>query len=223
MTIMAIIIFDLDDTLIAGDSDHAWGQFVVERGIVHSTDYQKANDQFFSDYQNGCLNLHAYLEFVLQPLSQHSIEQLYQWREEFIDNKIKPIVLKKAHELIKQHKNVGDLPIIITSTNRFITEPIAQLFCIEHLIATEPEIKNGRYTGRYVGTPSFQDGKVTRLQNWLNENNHSLSGSYAYSDSYNDVSLLNFVDTPVAVDPDQKLAEYAKQKGWNIISLRDNE
>jgi HAD superfamily hydrolase (TIGR01490 family) len=217
---VSLAIFDLDNTLLAGDSDYLWGQFLVDQGIVDRDDYEQANARFYEQYRAGNLDIAQFLQFALRPLADNEPEALYGWRERFIEEKIKPILLPAAHVLVEKHRNAGDILIVITATNRFVTEPIARFFGIEHLIATTPEFKDGRYTGRFVGTPCFQQGKVTRLQTWLSENDHSLQGSWFYSDSHNDLPLLSRVDNPVAVDPDEILAEIASERGWPIISLR---
>lgn len=217
---MTLAIFDLDNTLIAGDSDHAWGQFLADKGIVDAEVYRKANDQFYQDYLNGQLNMTSYLEFSLAPLAAHPMKNLLQWREQFITERIKPLMLEKAQKLISDHKRLGHFILIITATNRFVTEPIAEHLGVDHLIATDPEIINSKYTGAIAGIPSFQEGKVTRLNNWMKEQKHNLKGSYFYSDSHNDIPLLEIVDTPVAVDPDPTLASHAKKNNWKIMSLR---
>lgn len=220
---MSLAIFDLDNTLIAGDSDYLWGQYLVDNGIVDRIVYEETNARFYEDYKNGTLDIVRFLEFALGPLAEHEPETLYRWRTAFIEEKIRPILLPIARTLIEQHRTVGNVPIIITATNRFVTEPIAELYGIEHLIATAPEFKDGRYTGRFVGTPCFRDGKVTRLDEWLVENDHDPADSWFYSDSHNDLPLLSRVGRPVAVDPDPTLARHAEEKGWPIISLRDGE
>lgn len=217
---MALAIFDLDNTLIAGDSDHAWGQFLVEQRIVDENEYKQANDKFYQDYLDGSLDILEYLEFALAPLAQHSIEQLLQWREQFLEQKIMPMMLPKAKTLIEQHRSAGDTLLIITATNRFVTERIAETLGFSHLIATEPEMIDKAYTGKVSGVPSFKDGKVTRLNDWLEQHPHDLSGSYFYSDSHNDIPLMKRVDKPIAVDPDDKLREHCAQNHWKVMSLR---
>ncbi|SOB76668.1 HAD-superfamily subfamily IB hydrolase, TIGR01490 [Marinobacter sp. LV10R510-11A] len=217
---MTLAIFDLDNTLLAGDSDHAWGEFLVEEGIVDAETYRKANDRFYQEYLNGELNIQTYLEFALQPLSIHSMNELLEWRATFMDKKVRPMLLQKAEELLNSHRARGHTLMIITATNRFVTEPIADVLGIEHLIATEPEMVNGRYTGGIAGTPSFQEGKVARLNDWLAATSESLDGAWFYSDSHNDLPLLEIVPNPIAVDPDPKLDEYAKNRGWKVMSLR---
>ncbi len=218
---MALAIFDLDNTLIAGDSDHAWGQFLVEKGIVDEDLYKKANDQFLQDYLNGELDMDAYLAFALKPLAQHSIEQLHAWRELFVEEKIRPLLLAAAQETINRHRAQGDYIMIISATNRFVTEPIAALFEVDHLIATDPEMSDGKYTGRVSGTPSFQHGKVVRLEAWLKETGQSLAGAWFYSDSHNDLPLLAMVENPVAVDPDDTLRAHAEARDWRVVSFRE--
>ncbi len=218
---MSLAIFDLDNTLINGDSDHAWGQFLVDQGIVDPEEYRRSNDYFYQQYQHGGLNIHEYLEFALRPLSQHSKNQLDQWHRQFMAEVIVPMLLDQADKLLQQHRDEGDILLIITATNEFITGPIANKLGIEHILATVPEFIDGSYTGRVSGTPCFQEGKVERLQQWMNDRKLNLDGSYFYSDSHNDLPLLELVDNPVAVDPDAILTEEAKKRSWPIISLRD--
>ncbi|MEX2474589.1 HAD family hydrolase [Marinobacter sp.] len=218
---MTLAIFDLDNTLLAGDSDHAWGQFLVEEGVVDAEEYRKANDRFYEEYLNGELDILHYLGFALQPLAKHDMGDLLAWREHFMEKKVRPMMQNKAFRLLDKHRAQGHTLMIITATNRFVTEPIAAILDIEHLIATEPELVNGRYTGEVAGVPSFQDGKVTRLDDWLASNNETLEGAWFYSDSHNDAPLLRKVDNPVAVDPDPTLEKLARESGWKIMSLRD--
>ena len=217
---MALAIFDLDNTLIAGDSDHGWGEFLVANDKVDANHYQRMNDQFYVDYEAGCLDILAYLEFSLAPLAATSLEELAALHLKFMQQIISPLRLPKAEALIEQHRQAGDRLLVITSTNRFIVEPICQALGIDELLATDPEIIDGRYTGKIVGTPTYQEGKVERLKLWLSENNETLAGSYFYSDSINDLPLLLEVDKPVAVDPDDALSAEATSRGWDIISLR---
>lgn len=217
---MTLALFDLDNTLLAGDSDHAWGEFLVEEGLVDAEEYRKANDRFYQEYLNGELDIFHYLRFALQPLARHEMKELLTWREAFMEKKVRPMMQDKARELLDQHRQQGHTLMIITATNRFVTESIADLLGVEHLIATEPELVNGRYTGEVAGIPSFQDGKVTRLNDWLEHHDRSLEGAWFYSDSHNDVPLLKQVENPVAVDPDPRLEALAKESGWPVISLR---
>ena len=219
---MTLAIFDLDNTLIADDSDYLWGKFLVDQGIVDRLVYDKINAKFYEDYQNGTLDMMAFLRFALVPLAAHPIEQLHNWRQDFINSIIKPLLLDRAKALIEKHRAQGDTLLVITATNSFITAPIVALYGIEHLIATTPEMIDGKYTGNVNGVPCFQEGKVTRLNEWLTLNNEKLEGSYFYSDSHNDLPLLKLVDFPVAVDPDEKLRDFADTQKWEIISLRDN-
>ena len=219
---MTLAIFDLDNTLIADDSDYLWGKFLVDQGIVDRLIYDKINAQFYEDYQNGTLDMMAFLRFALAPLAAHSIEQLNSWRQEFINTIIKPLLLDKAKALVEKHRAQGDTLLVITATNSFITAPIVALYGIANLIATTPESIDGKYTGNVTGIPCFQEGKVTRLNEWLTLNNERLEGSYFYSDSHNDLPLLKLVDHPVAVDPDEKLHDFAIAQKWEIISLRDS-
>ncbi|MDO6825211.1 HAD family phosphatase [Marinobacter sp. 1_MG-2023] len=218
---MTLAIFDLDNTLLAGDSDHAWGEFLVEEGIVDAEIYRKTNDRFYQEYLNGEMDILNYLKFALQPLSVHNMEELLKWRAIFMDKKVHPMLLKKAGELLESHRERDHTLMIITATNRFVTEPIAELLGIEHLIATEPEMINGCYTGEIAGVPSFQEGKVTRLNDWLAAHGESLEGAWFYSDSHNDLPLLEKVANPVAVDPDPRLEKYARSQGWSVMTLRD--
>lgn len=217
---MSLAIFDLDNTLIAGDSDHAWGEFLVEEGIVDDTEFKRANDQFYADYQAGTLDIDAYLRFALAPLTRFSMPELTELHTTFYAKKIAPIMLPKAEALITEHRSKGDRILIITATNRFITGPIASQLGITELLASDAEICNNRYTGEPMGTACFQEGKVVRLQEWLITQHESLSGSYFYSDSINDLPLLKTVDHPVAVDPDDRLRAEALHRSWPVISLR---
>ena len=217
---MALAIFDLDHTLLSGDSDHAWGQYLVDRGLVDPAIHQQRNDHFYEQYKSGTLDIHEYLEFAMRPLTQYDTEQMLAERERFLIERIDPLITQHARDLIEKHRAAGDVLLIITATNGFVTYPIAARLDIEHIIAPHPEVVDGRYTGKTVGIPSFQGGKVTRLNDWIAEHQHSLEGSYFYSDSHNDLPLLRIVDHPVAVDPDDTLKAAAEAAGWPIISLR---
>ncbi|SFH22757.1 HAD family hydrolase [Modicisalibacter xianhensis] len=217
---MSLAIFDLDNTLISIDSDHAWGQFLVEQGAVDPVRYHEANERFLEDYKNGTLDIHAYLELALKPLAEYSREQLNAWHQQFMASKIEPHILPKGEELLARHRERGDTLLIITATNRFVTGPIAERLGVDDLIAVEPECVDGRYTGRVHGTPSFREGKVERLETWLSRNATSLHDAWFYSDSLNDLPLLEKVDHPVAVDPDDTLRREAERRDWRIISLR---
>ncbi len=217
---MALAIFDLDNTLIAGDSDHTWGDFLIKLGVVDKDEHKTTNDQFYEDYLRGELDIFSYVRFATRPLTCHPLEQLHNWREQFIREAITPMLLPKADNLLQKHRNQGDFLLIITATNRFVTEPIANILGVDDLIATELEMKDGTYTGEVEGVPSYQEGKVTRLGQWLEQHPFDLSGAYFYSDSHNDIPLLDKVGNPVVVDGDRQLLEYAERKSWPIMSLR---
>ncbi|MBL6985932.1 MAG: HAD family hydrolase [Methylobacter sp.] len=220
---MSLAIFDLDNTLIADDSDYLWGQFLVDQGIVDKDYYESANAKFYDDYKQGTLDIVEFLRFSLKPLADNNPEQLYQWRTQFIEQVIKPLLLMPAQQLIDKHKNRGDTLLVITATNRFVTEPIVHLYGIKNLLATTPEFISGRYTGGFNGIPCFREGKVELLEAWLKDSNETMKDSWFYSDSHNDLPLLKLVDHPVAVDPDEKLTEYADAANWPIISLRNGQ
>ena len=219
---MGLALFDLDNTLIAGDSDYLWGCFLVEQGIVDGKLYESENQRFYDLYKIGKLDIHEFHKFQLKILTQHSMETLEQWRSRYIEEKITPVLLTKAEALIEQHRQQQDTLVVITATNRFITGPIAELYNIQHLLATEPEIINGRYSGAITGVPCFQDGKVEQLESWLEAKQLTLDDSWFYSDSHNDLPLLNRVSHPVAVDPDEILKHHAEEHGWPVISLRNS-
>ena len=218
---MSLTIFDLDNTLLAGDSDYLWGQFLSEQGIVDGDEYEKKNLEFYHQYEAGTLDIYEFLRFSLKPLTEHTTEQLHAWHEQFMQEKIRPIMQQKAMDLIQQHREQGQTLMIITATNSFVTRPIADALGIENLLATEPEFIDGRYTGNVSGIPCFKDGKVKRLNQWLIEQHESLQNSWFYSDSHNDIPLLEEVTFPVATDPDETLRQHALQHGWKIICLRE--
>ncbi len=217
---MPLAIFDLDNTLLSGDSDYLWGQFLCDRGVVDRERYEEANRRFYEDYEQGRLDIMAFLAFSLRPLAENDPEALERWRAEFVEQRIRPLVGEPARALVERHREAGDTLLIVTATNSFVTRPIADLFGIEHLIATEPERIDGRFTGRVAGTPSFREGKVQRLEEWLARTGHELTGATFYSDSHNDLPLLQRVERPVAVDPDDALRAHAERAGWPVISLR---
>ncbi|MDD5320313.1 MAG: HAD-IB family hydrolase [Methylococcales bacterium] len=218
---MSLAIFDLDNTLIADDSDYLWGQFLVDQGIVDKDYYERANAKFYDDYKQGTLDIAQFLLFSLQPLANNDTEQLYRWRAQFVQNIITPLLLQPAQQLIAKHRDRGDTLLVITATNRFVTKPIVELYGIEHLLATTPEFVDGKFTGGFEGIPCFQEGKVKLLEEWLKSSSETMQDSWFYSDSHNDLPLLKRVDHPVAVDPDEKLKQFAKAANWPIISLRD--
>ena len=217
---MRLALFDLDNTLLGGDSDHAWGDYLCRRGILDAATYKTRNDEFYQDYLAGTLNMTDYLNFTLEILGNTDMAQLEQWHREFMRDCIEPMMLPKALELIAKHREAGDKLVVITATNRFVTEPIVAQLGIDTLLATECEMADGRYTGRTTGVPCFREGKVTRLNQWLEDNAFSLEDSYFYSDSMNDLPLLEQVANPVAVDPDDKLRAEAERRGWPVITLR---
>lgn len=217
---MSLAIFDLDNTLLADDSDYLWGQFLIKLGVVDSTWYEGENQRFYDAYKAGNLDIFEFLAFSLKPLAEHDMATLKNWHAQFMDEVIRPLMLAKAQALVDQHRDKGDTLLIITATNRFVTAPIAIAYGIDNLLATDPEIIDGRYTGKVAGTPCFQEGKVERLHEWLKTNQHSLEGSYFYSDSHNDLPLLKLVSHPVTVDADDTLLAHAEKYGWQQISLR---
>ena len=219
---MTLALFDLDNTLLAGDSDHAWGEFLAEKGHVDADAYARANDRFFADYQAGTLDINAFCQFVFAVLACNTPATLAQWHAEFMRERIEPMLLPKAQALLERHRQLGHTLVIITATNQFVTGPIAKRLGVEHLIATQPEQDaNGNYTGQVLGVPCFQEGKITRLEAWLKDHDDSLDGSWFYSDSRNDLPLLERVTHPIAVDADPILASIADERGWQQLSLRD--
>ena len=215
-----LILFDLDNTLLAGDSDFEWAQFLIEQGVLDREVYEARNQRFYDEYKAGTIDIHAFLDFQLKPLSRHPRAQLAAWHREFMERKIRPLIRGTARALVERHR--GDLRVMVTATNSFVTAPIAREFGIEELIATEPEQCDGEFTGTVRGIPCFREGKVTQLEAWLARRGSSLaaySESWFYSDSHNDLPLLERVSHPVAVDPDQTLRAHAERSGWPIISL----
>lgn len=218
---MALAIFDLDNTLLDGDSDYLWGQFLAQQGLVDSQTYEKENQRFYDEYVAGTLDIFEFLEFSLAPLSQMTMDKLAQLHALFMSKCIRPAITQKSRALIQEHVSKNDTLLIITATNLFITAPIAEELGIDNILATEPEIINNRYTGKVYGTPCFREGKVERLKVWLKKTGGNLADSCFYSDSHNDLPLLEMVKRPVAVDPDETLQSHAEMKGWEIISLKD--
>jgi len=220
---MRLALFDLDNTLLAGDSDYEWGQFLVDRGVLEREAYEAQNRAFYEQYKAGTLDIHEFLGFALRPLADHTPQELDRWHGEFMQTRIRPMIGAPARALVRRHLDGGELCAIITATNSFVTRPIAREFGIEHLIATEPEMRAGRYTGRVSGIPCFRDGKLVRLEQWLTGLGRRLDEfavTTCYSDSHNDLLLLEHVQRPVAVDPDERLAREATRRGWETISLR---
>ena len=216
---MTLAIFDLDHTLITGDSDYLWGEYMVENNIVNEQEFRSRNEIYYQDYQQGTLNNEQYLEFALKPQTQHSIEELYACRADNEETWIKPIIAPGARELLDNHRNQNHELLIISATHLFVTAPIAQLLGVPTVLSTEPEIIDNRYTGRYLGTPTYQQGKVTALHEWLAKSVQRMDGSYFYSDSINDLALLEKVDHPITVHPDEQLEAIAEERGWPIINL----
>jgi HAD superfamily hydrolase (TIGR01490 family) len=217
---MNLAIFDLDQTLLTSDSDYLWGRFLVDNGHVDGETYERRNKIFFEQYVDGTLDIHEFCRFAFAPLTQNPLATLHCWREQFVRECIEPIVAPLAPALLERHRVQGDRLLITTATNRFITEPIAQLLGVDTLIATDPEFIDGRYTGNVAGTPNFRDGKVKRLQAWLAQQAQAPERISCYSDSHNDLPLLLMADRPVAVDPDDRLRATAIERGWPVISLR---
>jgi len=220
---MRLALFDLDNTLLAGDSDFEWAQFLIEKGVLDKEVYEARNQAFYDQYKAGTLDIHEFLDFQLKPLARHPRAQLDAWHVEYMQGKIIPMIARGTPALLEKHS--GDVRVIITATNSFVTAPIARYLGIEHLIATEPEQVDGEYTGRVYGLPSFKDGKVQRLEQWLAGQGvgwSEVEDSWFYSDSLNDLPLLARVGHPVAVDPDPTLRAHAENEGWPVISLRSD-
>ncbi|HEY8249395.1 MAG TPA: HAD family hydrolase [Burkholderiales bacterium] len=220
---MRLALFDLDNTLLAGDSDYEWGQFMCDQGVVDRAAYEAQNRKYYEQYKAGTLDIHEFLGFALRPLANHTATELERWHAQFMRARILPMITPAARTLVRRHLQAGELCAVITATNSFVTAPIAREFGIEHLIATEPERRNGRFTGRVAGTPCFRDGKLVRLDEWLAGLGRRLAdfeASTCYSDSHNDLALLERMTRPVAVDPDETLAREAARRGWERISLR---
>ncbi len=220
---MNLVLFDLDNTLLAGDSDYEWGQFLIAKGAVDGAHYEAKNRAFYEDYKAGRLDIYAFLAFALRPLATHSRTQLDAWHAEYMATRIRPMIPQAARNLVDRHLASADLVAVITATNSFVTAPIAREFGIPHLIATDPEEIDGHFTGEVAGTPCFREGKVTRIEHFLAERGTTLErldDSWFYSDSHNDLPLLEKVRHPVAVDPDPTLRAEADARGWPLISLR---
>jgi len=220
---VTLAIFDLDNTLLDGDSDYLWGRFLCDQGLVDAKSYEIENQRFYEEYKTGVLDIFEFLTFSLQPLSIRSMEELAILHEKFMDSIIRPRITPAARQLLEKHRKNGDFLLIITATNLFITAPIAQELGVDDIIATDAEIKNERYTGKVEGTPCFREGKVTRLEQWLKQQGQNLAESWFYSDSHNDLPLLERVSHPVAVDPDETLADHAAARGWPILSLKGRD
>ena len=220
---MNLALFDLDNTLLAGDSDFEWAQFLISHGVLDQEVHEARNQAFYEQYKAGTLDIYEFLDFQLKPLAHHPRAQLDAWHAEFMARRIRPIMTEKARAKVREHLERGDITAIVTATNAFVTGPIAREFGIPHLIATVPEQKDGQFTGGVRGTPSFQEGKITRVEAWLESlglNWGCFSDSWFYSDSRNDLPLLEKVSRPVAVDPDPTLKAHAESQGWPVLTLR---
>jgi HAD superfamily hydrolase (TIGR01490 family) len=220
---MNLAIFDLDNTLLDGDSDYNWGLYLVKKGYLDEGEYKEQNQKFFEEYQVGKLDIFAFAEFQFRFLKNNTRKFLNDVRSDYINEIIKPMILKKAVDLVNQHKEAGDRLLIITATNSFITKPIGELFGIDELIGTDPEENEGEFTGKVKGTPSFKEGKVTRLFDWLDEKNLKLADfekTFFYSDSHNDLALLEVVTNPVVVNGDKILLEKAQEKNWPTLNFK---
>ncbi|MEA5445238.1 HAD family hydrolase [Gammaproteobacteria bacterium AB-CW1] len=217
---MKLALFDLDNTLLDGDSDYLWGEHLVAQGVVDGDWYRSENLRYYHAYEAGQLDIREFLAFALRPLAENRRAQLEAWRSDFIESQIMPRIATEALRLVDRHRDAGETPVIVTATNRFVTEPIAQLFGIDHLLATEAEMRDGEFTGEVAGTPCFREGKLIRLQQWLGGNIGVLESAHFYSDSRNDLPLLEAVGHPVAVNPDPALAGIARERGWPMLSLR---
>lgn len=220
---MNLALFDLDNTLLAGDSDFEWAQYLISRGVLDREVYEARNQDFYDQYKAGTLDIHEFLDFQLKPLSRHPRRELDAWHADFMATRILPIVTAKGRELVRRHLKDGALAAIVTATNSFVTAPIARELGITHLVATEPERSGSVFTGGVAGIPCFREGKIARVEAWLAGLGHdwnSFGRSWFYSDSLNDLPLLGKVSDPVAVDPDPTLERHARERGWPIISLR---
>lgn len=220
---MRLALFDLDNTLLSCDSDYEWGQFLVDRGVLDRHAYEAQNRAYYDQYVAGTLDIHEYLGFALRPLAEHAAGDLDRWHADFMRSRILPAISREARALVDGHRGRGDLCAIITATNSFVTAPIAREFGVAHLIATEPEKRHGRFTGRVAGTPCFREGKITRLTEWLTgmgQRTADFAERWCYSDSHNDLPLLELATHPVVVDPDERLGAEARRRGWRVISLR---
>jgi HAD superfamily hydrolase (TIGR01490 family) len=220
---MKLALFDLDNTLLAGDSDFEWAQFLIAKGVLDREVHAATNQEFYDDYKAGTLDIHAFLDFQLAPLARHARTELDAWHREFMATRIRPMVGEPARALVRRHLDALDLCAIVTATNSFVTGPICREFGIEHLVATIPAQEGGRFTGKPRGTPAFKDGKIARVEAWLESLGlwwGAFSSSHFYSDSHNDLPLLARVSHPVAVDPDDTLRGHARAAGWPVITLR---
>jgi HAD superfamily hydrolase (TIGR01490 family) len=220
---MNLALFDLDNTLLSGDSDFEWAQFLIAKGVLDSEVQEAKNQAFYDDYKAGTLDIHAFLQFQLAPLARHARAELDAWHREFVATRIRPLIGEPARVLVARHLDAGDLCAIVTATNSFVTGPICREFGIPHLIATIPAQEGGHFTGAPRGLPAFREGKIARVEAWLESLGlwwGAFEQSTFYSDSLNDLPLLAKVSHPVAVDPDDTLRAHASRHGWPILSLR---
>ena len=220
---MNLVLFDLDNTLLAGDSDFAWAQFLIDKGVLDREVQEAKNIEFLEHYKAGTLDIFAFLDFQLAPLARHPREQLDAWHSEFMARSIRPMITPKARTLVREHLDSGALVAVVTATNAFVTGPIVREFGIPHVVATIPAQQDGAFTGKPRGTPAFKAGKIERVDAWLESlglHLGSFEHSWFYSDSHNDLPLMQRVTDPVAVDPDPTLRAHAESAGWPVISLR---
>jgi HAD superfamily hydrolase (TIGR01490 family) len=222
---MNLCLFDLDDTLIPLDSDHAWGQFMVRQGWVDADVFARENDVFFSHYKAGTLDIHAYIAFATAPWRSRPANEQQAAQQRFMQEVIEPVLRPSARELVHHHQQQGDLVAIATATNEFVTAPIAQAFGVPHLLAVRLEKDpGGNITGRIDGVPSFREGKTVRTHEWLGSLGHRLQDFErisVYSDSANDLPLLELATDPVATNPSPPLEAIARERGWRILRLFD--
>jgi len=216
-----IALFDLDHTLIAEDSDALWGRFLVEMGVLDGEDYEREKTRFLSEYRQGRLDIEEFVRFALAPYAAHDYTLLLEWRERFVEECMRPLISDAARALVDQHRDAGHVLLIVTATNEFLTQPVAKLLDVEHLLATPMERVNGNFTGRTGGPPCFREGKLFYLERWLGAHDHNLEDSWFYSDSHNDLPLLERVSHPVAVNPDETLQRIAEERHWPVLSLHD--
>lgn len=221
-----LALFDLDNTLLAGDSDHAWGEFLIENKLVDGEQHSRLNDAFYEDYKRGDLDIHAYVHFTLKPILEMPSAQQQALRRQYLESKIAAMMTPASRELLNRHRESGDFCLIITATNSFLTTPIAQAYGVDELIATDLVQIGDQITGQIAGIPCYQHGKVERLQQWLDNSEParadklSLANSIFYSDSSNDLPLLEASSEAVVVDGDERLRQIASERNWQEISLR---
>jgi len=219
---LELVLFDLDNTLLDGDSDYEWAQFLIEQGVLERASYEQRNQDFFDQYKAGTLDIYAFLDFQLAPLAQYPRTQLDAWHAGFMAEKIRPMIKEASRRLVSESLRDGHLCAIVTATNSFVTAPIAREFGVKHLVATEPEEIQGKFTGKVTGLPCFREGKITRVEQWLSAQGRSWKDfpkSRFYSDSHNDLPLLERVTHPIAVRPDPSLRQTALARGWEVIAL----